>query len=449
MARLLATSILVFLLLAVGACLAQLHLAPDILAIMPLVGVGALVGVVAFFMAHTRHYRLAALTIAADLILVCVVAIQARPLDPVFEGMITCAVIFASVFLPLGQLVTVAVFAVLATMLGALTVPELREAGYHFPIIVYQLLAVSLLLLARGHRDRMEQARRDVDSRLSRELAASRRMETVGRLAGNVAHDFNNLLMVISTNTNLLAARAELGPDQRGLLDEIVAATDRAAQVTGQLLTLGRQQSEETRTIDLVAAVSATETLLRRALGSTVELRMTLCDGPLPVAADEGQIGQVLLNLLVNARDALPDGGVIRVDLHRLSLDQTMAREAGVESGNYAALRVVDNGLGMSGETMERAFEPFYTDRADGSGTGLGLASVYAIASSCGGGVRLDSAKGAGTTVHILLPLAAEHMPSTAVAPAAAPARILVVDDDPVVRVCTTQPEVRASIPKK
>jgi PAS domain S-box-containing protein len=270
----------------------------------------------------------------------------------------------------------------------------------------------------RREQDRAEvQGERDL---LESRLHQSHRLESLGQLAGGVAHDFNNLLAAILNYVSFVSEgiTTELEirpPDGRarliGVLDDvgqIGAAAERAAGLTRQLLAFARRDVRNLEVLDLNGVVNKVETLLRRTLGEHVELITHVARDLKAVRADRGQIEQILLNLAVNARDAMPNGGTLCVDTENFTVDTAYAaRHPTVDAGSYVRLCVTDTGTGMDRETVERAFEPFFTTKPKDKGTGLGLATVYGIVSQTGGLVELHSEIGVGSIVTMLLPTAA------------------------------------------
>jgi len=253
--------------------------------------------------------------------------------------------------------------------------------------------------------------------RLEAELRQSQKLEAIGRLAGGIAHDFNNVLTIIGGSSELLArALPPEGPHQ-ALLVEIRDAAERAATLTRQLLAFGRSQVLSPQVVELNAAVARAESMLRRLIGEDVELVCRLAQETGHVRVDPGQLDQVVLNLAVNARDAMPRGGRLTIETAAGELDA--ARLAGAPDlapGRYARLVVADDGVGMPPEVLARVFEPFFTTKAPGQGTGLGLSTVFGIVKQSGGHVEVASAVGRGTRFEILLP-------SVAGEPAAPPPR--------------------------
>jgi two-component system cell cycle sensor histidine kinase/response regulator CckA len=274
---------------------------------------------------------------------------------------------------------------------------------------------------------------------LEEQLRQAQKMEAVGRLAGGVAHDFNNLLTVIMSYAMMLLG--ELPPEDplRPDLREIQGAAERAAGLTRQLLAFSRRQVLKPERLDANRVVANVERMLRRVIGADVALVTDLPPGLPTVHADAGQLEQVLMNLALNARDAMPDGGTLTIETRAVRLDADAARRhGGLEPGAYVALRVRDTGVGMDDATRGRLFEPFFTTKEPGRGTGLGLATVYGIVTQSGGRVLVESAPGAGSTFTILLPAIAGASSPTEPAPAARAVggteTILLVEDDATVR---------------
>jgi signal transduction histidine kinase/CheY-like chemotaxis protein len=272
-------------------------------------------------------------------------------------------------------------------------------------------------------------------------LRQAQRIEAVGRLTGGVAHDFNNLLTVVQGNIELLQRTANL--DQKGLdlLGAMRAAAERGGTLTGQLLAFARRQPLVPRAADLGSVVDGMNDLLRSALGSSIRLETWAAPDLWPAMVDTTQIELVVLNLAINARDAMPHGGVLTVEVSNTHVGPPERRGEPAE-GDYVAITVRDNGVGMTSDVQARAFEPFFTTKEPGAGSGLGLSQVYGTARQSGGGVRIDSAPGVGTSVSVYLPRAAGKVEITPLRslptqPNASPAVILVVDDDPAVRITT------------
>ncbi len=282
---------------------------------------------------------------------------------------------------------------------------------------------------------------------LEESLRHSQRLETVGQLAGGVAHDFNNLLTAILGYCSLSLERAKGDLELTQNLSEIARASERASELTHQLLAFGRRQVLQPRAFDLNTAVTEIDAILRRVLGENIRITHVLAPSGCPVKADQGQIEQVLMNLGVNARDAMPAGGTLSFVTENVELSAAEAEPLGIEPGPYARLYVADSGLGMDEETRRHVFEPFFTTKEVGKGSGLGLATVYGIVSQSDGHVAVESEPGKGATFVVHLPAAdLENMPVPRVAaesrrrtPAEAHECVLLVEDERSVRDITVQ----------
>lgn len=278
---------------------------------------------------------------------------------------------------------------------------------------------------------------------LAAKLALAQRLEAIGRLAGGVAHDFNNLLTAIGGYAEVLLESVD-SETAREDLQEIGRAVEQATRLTNQLLAFGRQQVLRPQQIDLNEIVASTERMLRRLIGEDIALTCARAADLYRVHADAGQLEQVLLNLAINARDALPKGGNLQIETRNVELDKDHV--ATLPAGSYVLLLVRDDGLGMSEETRNRAFEPFFTTKLEGKGTGLGLATVYGIVEQSGGAVTIESRPEAGTSVRVYLPRSTETPQQTVAPPSPLapvpfeqPRSILVVEDDRSVRTLVTR----------
>ena len=276
--------------------------------------------------------------------------------------------------------------------------------------------------------------------RLETQFFQSQKMETIGRLAGGIAHDFNNLLTVIKGYTQLTLSHIQEGDPCRENIEEIKAAAERAAELTNQLLTFSRRQILDMKVLDLNTIVRGLEKMTGRIIGEDIEMFTVLDDHLGRVKTDPGQIEQVILNLVVNARDAMPAGGKLVIETANVVLDETYARtHIGVAPGSYVMLSVSDTGCGMSPEIKELIFEPFFTTKEEGKGTGLGLSTIYGIVKQSGGNIWVYSEPGRGTTFKIYLPRVEEetdalpvqdhtdHLPK-------GNETVLLVEDDPSLR---------------
>jgi PAS domain S-box-containing protein len=280
------------------------------------------------------------------------------------------------------------------------------------------------------------------DARAAEErVRLAQRLESVGRLAGGVAHETNNQMTVVLGAASFLLRREGLPPDIRKDIETIRQAAERAAGVSTQLLAFSRRQLLRPQSLDVTQVVAAMEPVLRRIIGDECRLELRLDGEPRMVVADAGQLEQVLLNLAINARDAMAPGGVLSIETGTVELTEAYARQrpgVSIQPGSYALLTVTDSGHGMDRETLSHLFEPFFTTKPVGQGTGLGLSVVYGIVKQSGGYVWVYSEPGLGTSFKVYLPLAQ----TTRVAPALTPSRprsrsgetILVVEDDPEVR---------------
>ena len=272
-------------------------------------------------------------------------------------------------------------------------------------------------------------------------LRESQKMQAIGQLTGGIAHDFNNLLTVILGNLEFASAKLASEPALRLRIERATWAAQRGAALTGQLLSFARRQPLAPKPIDLAHAMPDLVPLLARTLGEHIEIRYVETTGLWPALADAAQLESAVLNLALNARDAMPGGGRLTIELANRVLDEDYARaHAEVVAGDYAMLAVSDTGHGMTPDVVARVFEPFFTTKPDGRGTGLGLAMVFGFVRQSGGHVKIHSAPGEGTTVRLYLP-----RPAGGAVPAAAAVRasvelprgsatVLVVEDDPAVR---------------
>jgi PAS domain S-box-containing protein len=282
---------------------------------------------------------------------------------------------------------------------------------------------------------------RDVTDELLLEdqLRQAQKMEAVGRLAGGVAHDFNNLLTVIRGYSDFIVTASEPGDERGADAEEIRRAADRAALLTQQLLAFSRKQVLYPQQLDISAVVEEVARMLRRLIGEDVALEFALARDAGAARLDAGQLQQVVMNLAVNARDAMPSGGRLTIATEHVTVArETPALPAPLAPGEYVRLTVSDTGTGMSPEVLQHAFEPFFTTKAQGKGTGLGLSTVYGIVTQSRGGIRVQSAPGRGTTFEIFFPREDRDVAGAIPAAAAAEGRgsetILLVEDDPMLR---------------
>ncbi|RPH76829.1 MAG: response regulator, partial [Nitrospiraceae bacterium] len=341
---------------------------------------------------------------------------------------------------------------------------QARQNGFHgtfgFPILVGNEIEGVIEFLSRQVQepdDEMLKMMKDIGLKIGQfaegartevvlreteaQLRQAQRMEAVGRLAGGMAHDFNNLLTVIRGYSELLLGR--LGPSDamRKDTEEIKKAADRAAGLTRQLLSFSRRQFVETKVLDLNVLVANMDGMLRRLIGEDlVELSAELDPSTCPIKADSGQIEQVVMNLVVNARDAMTKGGRLTIETRNVTIGEEVRLDAvGVPPGSYVLLAVRDTGHGMDTEVRSHLFEPFFTTKEKGRGTGLGLSTVYGIVQQSGGSITVESAPGQGSTFRIYFPRVEQEvseMRAGVETTASIPGRetILLVEDEPAVR---------------
>ncbi len=326
-----------------------------------------------------------------------------------------------------------------------------RKDGSEFPaeISLSSLETETGVIAVAAVRDITERAESQRERELQEELNQTRRLESVGQLAGGIAHDFNNLLGVIINLSEFVTAELHEGSQEHDDVQEIGRAAMRAAALTRQLLIFSRREVVQPEVFDLGELARGLENLLRRALGERVELDVVAEIGLWPVEADRGQMEQVLVNLAVNGRDAMPDGGRLIVEVGNAELDGAFAAtHVGLAAGRYVRLSISDSGVGMPPEVLQRAFEPFYTTKPKGEGTGLGLATVYGIVNAAGGHVMLYSEAGTGTSVKIHLPATGRAADAREDAAKGAPDGrgevVLVVEDEPEVRAIAKRILVKA-----
>ncbi|MFO0805105.1 MAG: PAS domain S-box protein [Gemmataceae bacterium] len=310
-----------------------------------------------------------------------------------------------------------------------------RKDGTTFPL---ELTVTEFQLDGRRH---FTGVARDITARkqLEAQFQQAQKMEAVGRLAGGVAHDFNNLLTVINGYGDIVLDSLPADDSHREFIASIREAGDRAARLTQQLLAFSRKAIIEPKILDLNELVAESAKLLRRLIGEDIALAVLPNPVPVRIKADPGQLEQVVMNLAVNARDAMPAGGRLTVETREVAIGDDDARVyPGVKPGRYARLRVADTGHGMPEEVKNKIFEPFFTTKGVGKGTGLGLAVVHGVVEQCGGHIRLESAVGVGTTFTLLFPMVTEAR----VGPASGGVRIavrgtetvLLVEDEDAVR---------------
>jgi PAS domain S-box-containing protein len=308
------------------------------------------------------------------------------------------------------------------------------------------------LIYANGRNVTAEREAAAALARAEELLRQSQKMEAVGQLTGGIAHDFNNLLAAISGSLDMLQRRVESGRTDglQRYTTAAMTAAQRAASLTQRLLAFARRQPLDPRRVDGNRLIADMEDLLRRTLGPGIDLEIVLAGGLWPTLCDTNQLESAILNLAINARDAMPDGGRLTIETGNAVLDEAYARSQGgeVRTGHYVMVSITDTGIGMTPEIMARVFDPFFTTKAIGQGTGLGLSMLYGFVKQSEGHVRVHSEPGQGTTFRLYLPRrwggldsAAESVATTAASPAAAGTgqTVLVVDDEPTVRMLVTE----------
>jgi signal transduction histidine kinase len=402
---------------------------------------------------HTswRPYALALLVTSTSVALTRVTwpFFSAAPFAPVF-GAVAIASHWGSG--GAGVMVTALAAASLAFLL-----PGSAPYSWHSPsMLVFIVIALVGSRLISG-RNRSNAALRDSEARLRATLEQAReseeklrraqKMEAVGQLAAGVAHNFNNLLQVTMGYTDILMDSRRDGTLDEAAIAEIRRATERGASLTRQLLAFGRKHDPRPARVDMDATIGALHDMLTRVIREDIALTLEFASGGAAVVIDPHDLEQVVFNLVINARDALPSGGAIRVDVARATIDAAnKPADTSVAPGEYVRLRVSDNGTGMTADVQSHLFEPFFTTKQVGEGTGLGLAFVDGIARHGRGFVTVDSALAQGTTISVFLPVAPPAPPpppepasARAARPAARQATILLVEDEHGVRETTAR----------
>jgi PAS domain S-box-containing protein len=314
-----------------------------------------------------------------------------------------------------------------------------RDGGYRW--ISWVSAPEDELIYASGRDVTAQKQQAEVLASTEEALRQSQKMEAVGQLTGGIAHDFNNMLAVVIGSLDFLSRRIDEDPRSRRYVDAATEAAQRAAMLTKRLLAFSRQQPLKPDAIDVNRLVNAMSEFLRHSLGGDVQLETALAGDLWRTEVDPHQLENVILNLALNARDAMVGGGLLTIETHNAPLDHAAAAHVGVPAGQYVLIAVRDSGAGMSPDVMAKAFDPFFTTKEVGKGTGLGLSQVYGFVKQSGGHVKLYSAPGEGATVKVYLPrllgdagISAEaHRPRPPV-PGHSRELVLVVEDEPAVR---------------
>ncbi len=330
-------------------------------------------------------------------------------------------------------------FIIVSGTVGEDSAVAAMKAGAHDYVMKSNLMR----LVPAVERELQEASNRRERRSLEVQLRQAQKLDAIGQLAGGVAHDFNNLLTVILSYGTLL--QNDLPPEdpRREDLNQIIECGRRAAELTRQLLTFGRRQVFEMKQVDLNLTLTNIVKMLRRLLPESIDFTVTpTTEAIWPINGDSGGLEQVIVNLVVNARDAMPSGGKLTVSTRNVTLAEGDGRGLSAKPGDYVMLSVVDSGTGMSAETQARMFEPFFTTKEAGKGTGLGLATVHGIVRQLGGSIGLESELGKGTTFRVYLPRTFQTAKATAalkerVSPMTGTERVLVVEDEPGLRAMT------------
>ena len=438
-ARLLASILLALLTLGLGTGLLQLALIPGFLAtfINMLAALTIIAG--AYWASRTRLFRAAAWVACLAPIGACFAIVATNPDDLVAGPFMLLGVLLASAFLNARATVAVA-----STAFVALAAAEWLQGGrFEFdralPMLALHVVFSPLFVITTVHRDGLERLREQERRRIDAASQEQRQLELLGRLAGGIAHDFNNLLLVVQANADLLnrSGEAHSGP----LVADIHAAVVRGAGLTRQVLAAARKQPLEPERVPLGALLLEMERLLRRLIGSHITLTVEPGDAELVVLADRSQLEQVVLNLALNARDAMPGGGVMHIAAQRRTPPSLQDAKT-----DWVCLRVSDTGVGMDDYTLQRIWDPFFTTKGV-AGHGIGLATVKGVVEQSGGHLEIRSAPGQGSQFEVYLPLATAEAPAQRrprPSPPAPPlgtrqATILVLDDDAAVLRAVTQ----------
>jgi len=338
----------------------------------------------------------------------------------------------------LGNIHIVTLDRVLATAFERIGRRELDEIAIAAALVVIAFVADQISGVRRARRNAIVTAQATELASVTNQLQHAQKMEAIGRLAAGVAHDFNNLLTAINGFSELILDEVDEDSNVAHDVREILGAGRSATTLTRQLLAFSRKQQMKAEVLSINTVVTHTDGLLRRLIGEQIELVLRLDPSVRAVSADPGQLEQIIMNIAVNARDAMPGDGCFTIETANVTLDAEYAScHVGAAPGEYVMLAMSDTGVGMDPATQARIFEPFFTTKEDGRGTGLGLSTVYGIVKQSGGSIWVYSEPGHGTTIKVYLP-AADDAPREAPAPGGAPARgtetVLVVEDQSEVR---------------
>jgi signal transduction histidine kinase/CheY-like chemotaxis protein len=383
----------------------------------------------AYCTSRTRHFRTAAWVASLAPVTACFAIVSTNPSDVVAGSFMLLGVLLASAFLGAAATTIIACTALVALVAALKLQPGPLQFVHALSLVAFHVVLSPLFVLTTIHRDNLERLRQDERRRLDAAAHEQRQLELLGRLAGGIAHDFNNLLLVVQANATLLDrlhdARVE------SLTTDIHAAVARGAGFTRQLLAAARKQPLDPERVSLHGLLLGMEPLLRRLIGKHLTLVVEPGDADSVVVADRSQLEQVVLNLAVNARDAMPEGGLLKIEaLQR-------APRALADKTHWICLSVSDTGIGMDDHTVQRVCEPFFSTKGQ-AGHGIGLATVKGVVEQSGGHLEITSAPGHGSRFDVFLPLApppTRGQEQTSLSPRLAPivgrrATILVLDDD-------------------
>lgn len=389
-------TLVLFVLTGLAGCIGLILEKSAFFARLPVIVAVLLWHGLSFAVNRTRYYRGAAVLLCLGPVWSNAAVGFADPGDPIWYAFMPVAALLASTLLAFPAALSVSALSVASTAAVVAVEQESMGSERAMLTLTFVIFFSAIVLATARFRSWVEQGRRAELLLLERRLAETQRMEALGRLAAGVAHDFNNFLTVIQGNVDL--ARRE--PSSKNL-DEIESAAERAASLIAQLLSFAREQPRSPVALRLDDVVRNLEPIMARLAGKAVELTLTL-GARWPIDADPVQLEQILLNLIANARDAMAQGGQIELK----TCDQTLSADAanGPRAGDYVVLSVRDTGTGMDAATLARAFEPFFSTKERGKGSGLGLATVRSIVSESGGAVAVESELALGTTFHVFLP---------------------------------------------
>ena len=402
-ARLLASLLLCLLTLGVTSAVVQALTVPNFEPTLRAISGGLAAIFLAYLGSRTRHYRVSAAFASLALVGACVTTGVRTPDDRVWYGFLLIAIVVAALFFSVKTAVLAAgaVFALLCAL--PIWIVDLRAPERIVPLLALHGILSPLFLVATHHQALLEREGQAELRRVNAKLAEAEQLEAIARAAGSTVHDINNLITIIDANASFLEQRSARPSEE---LAEIRAALDRAATLSRNLLNSSRRDARHT-TLDVHALVQSFTPFLSRLAGSSVELRVNASGSGLEVPMSPLRLEQVLMNLVTNARDAMPDGGTISIECREVTLGWTALSGRKVRPGRYAMVAVTDTGTGMDEATLMQAFEPFFTTKPSGYGTGLGLAIVRDIVEQAGGHVVPVTCLGQGTTFRVYLPVAA------------------------------------------